>query len=88
MEPRCTGSCARRGFRANSLHRQSIDRLGNGLRVSAHDRYGIIQAVECKDLTDRFLLGVQWHPEFMIYRSAQRRIFKAFRDAVCAGRDC
>lgn len=76
------------GFRANSLHRQSIDRLGNGLRVSAHDRYGIIQAVECNDLGDRFLLGVQWHPEFMIYRSAQRRIFKAFRDAVCAGRDC
>ncbi len=76
-------------FRANSLHRQSVDRLGKGLRVSAHDRYGIIQAVECEDLDGRFLLGVQWHPEFMIYRAAQRRIFKAFRDAVCAGNpDC
>jgi putative glutamine amidotransferase len=76
-------------FRANSLHRQSVDRLGKGLRVSAHDRYGIIQAVECEDLDGRFLLGVQWHPEFMIYRAAQRRIFKALRDAVCAGNpDC
>ena len=76
-------------FRANSLHRQSVDRLGIGLRVSARDRYGIIQAVECDDLDGRFLVGVQWHPEFMIYRAAQRSIFKAFRDAVCAGKaDC
>jgi putative glutamine amidotransferase len=72
-------------FRANSLHRQSIDRLGEGLRVSARDRYGIIQAVECEHHDERFVLGVQWHPEFMIYRTAQRRIFSAFRDAVCAG---
>lgn len=71
-------------FRANSLHHQSIDRLGSGLRVSATDRYGIVQAVECDDANGRFLLGVQWHPEFMIYRSSQRRIFSAFKHAVCA----
>lgn len=70
-------------LQANSLHRQSIDRLGRDLRVSARDRYGVVQAVECEAADERFLLGVQWHPEFMIYRSAQRRIFKAFRDAVC-----
>jgi putative glutamine amidotransferase len=69
-------------FRANSLHRQSIDRLGQDLCVSAVDRYGIVQAVECCR-GPRFMLGVQWHPEFMIYRSAQRAIFLAFRDAVC-----
>lgn len=75
-------------FRANALHRQSIDRLGEGLCTSATDSYGIVQAVECCQ-GSRFLLGVQWHPEFMIYRSAQRAIFGAFRDAVCAGNaDC
>ena len=74
-----------KAFRANSLHRQSIDRLGKDLCISAVDRYGIVQAVECCR-GSRFLLGVQWHPEFMIYRSAQRAIFLAFRDAVCATR--
>jgi putative glutamine amidotransferase len=69
-------------FRANSLHRQSINRLGRGLKISATDRYGIVQAVEYEKPDERFLLGVQWHPEFMIYRSSQRRIFNAFKDAV------
>ncbi|NRG17654.1 type 1 glutamine amidotransferase [Rhizobiales bacterium] len=69
-----------RKFRANSLHRQSIDRLGRGLSVCAHDRYGIVQGVE--DRTARFRIGVQWHPEFMIYRRAQRRLFQAFARAV------
>jgi putative glutamine amidotransferase len=70
-----------RKFRANSLHTQSIDRLGSGLQISASDSYGIVQGIE--GYGNRFLIGVQWHPEFMIYRSAQRRIFSAFRDAVC-----
>lgn len=68
-------------FRANSLHHQSIDRVGDGLSVSGTDEYGIVQAIESKD--SRFRIGVQWHPEFMIYRSAQRRLFKAFANAVC-----
>ncbi len=68
-------------FRANSLHHQSIDRVGEGLSVSGTDQYGIVQAIEAND--SRFRIGVQWHPEFMIYRSAQRRLFKAFADAVC-----
>jgi putative glutamine amidotransferase len=68
-------------FRANSMHHQSIDRVGSGLSISGRDQYGIVQAIESNDL--RFRLGVQWHPEFMIYRSAQRRLFKAFANAVC-----
>jgi putative glutamine amidotransferase len=70
----------RQAFYANSLHRQSIDRLGEGLDVSAGDRYGVVQGIEAP--TARFRVGVQWHPELMIYRAAQRRLFKAFADAV------
>jgi putative glutamine amidotransferase len=59
--------------RVNSLHNQAIDRVGTGLQVSGHDLDGIIQAVE--DPSRAFLVGVQWHPEFLILISRQRRLF-------------
>lgn len=64
----------------NSLHHQSVDQLGAGLEVSGRDEHGIVQAIE--DPAARFRLGVQWHPEFLIYRTAHRRLFRAFVDAV------
>jgi putative glutamine amidotransferase len=64
----------------NSLHNQAIDLLGEGLVVSGRDEYGVVQAVE--DASARFRAGVQWHPEFLIYRATQRRLFRAFIDAV------
>lgn len=66
----------------NSLHNQSIDRVGNGLRVSGRDLDDIVQAVEDPD--HRFLFGVQWHPEFLIYLPRQLRLF---RDLVVAARE-
>lgn len=59
----------------NSLHNQAIDELGNGLGIVGRDLDGIIQAVEVVD--HRFLLGVQWHPEFLPYLARQREIFRA-----------
>lgn len=59
----------------NSLHRQAIDRLGVGLRVSGRDRDGLVQAVEITD--ERFIFGTQWHPEFLIYRPNHLRLFRA-----------
>jgi len=70
----------RERVKVNSLHTQSVDRLGRGLTATAHDEHGVIQAIE--DPSERFRLGVQWHPEFMIYRTAQRRLFRAFVAAV------
>lgn len=57
----------------NSLHRQGISRLGEGLRVSARDALGVIQAVEHARLS--FVLGVQWHPELLPARRAHQRLF-------------
>lgn len=59
--------------RINSLHNQSIDRLGAGLRISGRDLDGIVQAVEDPERT--FLIGVQWHPEFLLFSREQRRLF-------------
>lgn len=60
--------------RINSLHNQGIDRVGDGLIVTGRDLDGIVQAIE--DPSQRFLVGVQWHPEFLFYLKPQRRLFR------------
>jgi putative glutamine amidotransferase len=66
--------------RINSLHNQGIDRLGEGLVVSGRDLDGIIQAVEAP--LHPFLMGVQWHPELLLYHRSQRRLFQALVTAA------
>lgn len=70
----------------NSLHHQAIDRLGDGLRVTATAPDGIIEAVESTD--DWWILAVQWHPEEMDRSSHPGAdpgpLFKAFAEAVRA----
>jgi putative glutamine amidotransferase len=64
----------------NALHHQSVDRLGEGLRIAAQDEVGIVQAVESKDAP--FLLGVQWHPELLVWKKPQQRLFAALAGAA------
>lgn len=60
--------------RVNALHHQSIHRVGGKLRVVARDDHDMIQAVEDPD--HRFVIGVQWHPEFLIFDRGQQRLFQ------------
>lgn len=46
----------------NSHHHQAIDGLGRELVATAWATDGIVEAVE-DPRGDRFVLGVQWHPE-------------------------
>ncbi len=64
-----------RQMRVNAIHEQAIDRVGVGLNVSAREANGVIQGIE--DSKRAFWIGVQFHPEFLIYRAPFRRLFKA-----------
>jgi putative glutamine amidotransferase len=61
--------------RINSLHNQAIDRVGENLVVSGRDLDGIVQSVENPNYG--FLIGVQWHPEFLLFMRRHRSLFKA-----------
>lgn len=62
-------------LRVNGLHHQAVNRPGLGLMVAARDTDGFVQAVE--DRAGLPITGVQWHPEYLIYRRASRRLFAA-----------
>lgn len=49
------------GGQVRCYHHQAIDRLGDGLTVSATDDDGVIEAVEMPGAG--FVVAVQWHPE-------------------------
>jgi len=63
----------------NALHHQSVDRLGEGLKIAARDESGIIQAIESERVP--FLIGVQWHPELLFWKKPQQRLFAALAHA-------
>jgi len=68
-------------FEVNSLHHQAVRDVGEGLRVVARSPDGIIEATETTD-ENRFLIGVQWHPEKIIETDEkQANIFRAFVEA-------
>jgi len=59
----------------NALHRQAIDRLGDGLDAAARERNGVLQGFEAAG--EQWLIGVQWHPEYLPQRRDQRALFAA-----------
>ena len=68
----------------NSLHRQGIDCLADGLRVEAVSEDGLIEAVTMPD-APAFNLAVQWHPEWKVRENPiSLKIFQAFGEALRA----
>ena len=66
----------------NSMHHQAIKQLGEGLREVAWAPDGVVEGVEMPG-DDRFVLGVQWHPEELVaHDQAARNLFTAIVDAA------
>jgi putative glutamine amidotransferase len=69
-------------FEVNSFHHQAVRKLGDGLRIVAKSPDGIVEATETTD-PNRFLIGVQWHPEKMMPADPrQQKLFTAFIKAA------
>jgi putative glutamine amidotransferase len=67
----------------NSYHHQSVppDRIGKGLIATGWTSDGVIEALETTE-ADRFILGVQWHPERQTDEAQHLAIFAALIDAA------
>lgn len=61
-----------------SYHHQAVDRIGDGLRVTARSADGTVQALEVEGVP--FGVAVQWHPEEDAVEDA--RLFAALVDAA------
>ena len=65
----------------NSLHSQGIDRPAPRLRVEAVAPDGQIEAVSLPEA--RFVVGVQWHPEYQRPREpVLERSVRRFRSSL------
>jgi putative glutamine amidotransferase len=68
----------------NALHSQAIDALAVELAVSAVEDNGIVQAVESRG--GSWLIGVQWHPEYLPQRRRQQALFRDLVQAAAHAR--
>ena len=69
----------------NSMHHQAVDRVGEGLRATAHAPDGLIEGIETA-AAEWWAVGVQWHPEELTEGAApwDRALFSAFAEQVRA----
>ena len=70
---------------ANSSHHCCIDRLGEGVELVARATDGVPEGIEVP--SERFCLGVQWHPEYTWRKlETDRSLWKSFVEAAAATR--
>lgn len=62
----------------NALHHQAVDQPGKNINVVAVEENMLPQAIEHEN--HPYLIGVQWHPEYMPQIPRQRALFKALVD--------
>lgn len=68
----------------NSTHHQAVKIPGRGLLPSAVAPDGVIEGIEAAD--GRFIVGVQWHPEFLTRLKPHAALFRALTRAAAPRR--
>lgn len=63
-------------LRVNSAHHQGVKQVAPGYVVNAEAPDGVIEGIEAAGYP--FVLGVQWHPEFLNPEDRSEILFKAF----------
>lgn len=65
----------------NSFHHQSLKKIGNGFKIAAKAKDGIIEAIESDN--EHWCLGLQFHPEMMAATEQKmQEIFNLFVNQV------
>lgn len=69
-----------------SLHGQAVDRPGDDLTIAAAADDGVTEAIESRQDADdaTWFVGVQWHPELMLFDQPDHALIRAFVDAAHA----
>ncbi|MBI3962288.1 MAG: gamma-glutamyl-gamma-aminobutyrate hydrolase family protein [Deinococcus sp.] len=71
-------------MKVNSHHHQAVKAVAPGFQVTARASDGVIEAIEMAG--QRFMVGVQWHPEALVDDyPAHRRLFTEFVRAASDG---
>jgi len=68
----------------NSWHHQGVKQVGQGLKAVGHSPDTLVEAVEWP--VHPFLIGVQWHPEWMPDSPHMQALFQAFVQAASGSR--
>lgn len=71
--------------RVNSFHHEAVKKLADGFVSTAHSvPDDVIEAVELPG--DRFVVGVQWHPEHLVHMEEARNLFGSFVEHASKGK--
>ncbi len=61
-------------LRVNALHNQAVKEPGNGIAIVAREPNQVVQAIEHTSMD--YMIGVQWHPEYLPQYKVHRKLFK------------
>ncbi|MCG8669764.1 MAG: gamma-glutamyl-gamma-aminobutyrate hydrolase family protein [Pseudomonadales bacterium] len=64
----------------NALHNQAIKETGRHVKVTARDLAGVVQGIEYTE--HDFVIGVQWHPEYLPQLPQHQSLFKRLVEAA------